>query len=162
MTDNIGNFDYADKVDTCIDGPWTSEEVEHYIPRQYRGKKNTLLTWQQEVWDCADEWDPRTINFIYDETGNNGKSTLACLFDLHSKGIDLPPINDAKELIESVCDILTSKNTRMPDTLFMDMPRAMDKRKLGGLHTSIEQIKKGNVYDTRYRYREWWFDSPQI
>lgn len=113
--------------------------------------------------DRADEFDPRTINFVYDKQGNNGKSTLACLFALHGKGLDFPPINDARELIEPGCDILMTKNLRMLGTLFMDnMPRAMDKRQLGGLYTSIEQIKKGKIYDTRYRYREWWFDSPQI
>jgi hypothetical protein len=38
----------------------------------------------------------------------------------------------------------------------------MDKRKLGGMYSAIEQIKKGKVYDMRYSYKEWWFNSPQI
>ncbi|WP_445772263.1 hypothetical protein, partial [Rheinheimera sp.] len=25
-----------------------------------------------------------------------------------------------------------------------------------------EQIKKGKLYDTRYKYQEYWIDSPQI
>lgn len=46
--------------------------------------------------------------------------------------------------------------------MFFDMPRAMPKQALHGLYTAIEQIKKGKVYDLRYHYKDWWFDSPQI
>lgn len=122
----------------------------------------TLRPWQQVVWESADTFDPRSINFIYDPCGNNGKSTISFLMDLHKRGLDLPPMNDAEKLIESVCDILMMRECRDPKVVFIDMPRAMDKKRLGGMYTAIEQIKKGKVYDCRYAYKEWWFDAPQI
>ena len=76
--------------------------------------------------------------------------------------MNLPPVNDSEKLIYSVCDILTAKQERDPKIVFVDMPRAMDKQKLGGMYTAIEQIKKGKVYDLRYTYKEWWFNAPQV
>lgn len=159
-----GDCFYTMKADTRVDGPWTDKDVHQkiYIPRQYRGMEHTLRPWQQKVWDSADVFDTRSINLIYDVHGNNGKSTVAALMDLHRRGIDLPPMNDAEKLIQSVADILMAREIREPKVVFVDLPRAMDKKRLGGLYTAIEQVKKGKVYDTRYAYKEWWFDSPQV
>lgn len=159
-----GECFYTMKADTRVDGPWTDKDEQEkiYIPRQYRGILDNLRPWQQKVWDSADHFDPRTIHLIFDEHGNNGKSTIASVMDLHRRGIDLPPMNDAEKLIQSTADILMAREIRDPKVVFVDLPRAMDKRKLGGLYTAIEQVKKGKVYDTRYQYKEWWFDSPQV
>lgn len=153
---------YVMKLDTRIEGPWTNEDVVLFVPRQYASLETRLLPFQQTIWDSADIFDPRTINLIVDVAGNAGKSTIASLMDLHKRGIDLPPFNDAEKLIQATCDILMSRELRQPKTVFIDLPRAMDKRRLGGLFTAIEQIKKGHVFDTRYQYKDWWFDAPQI
>lgn len=153
---------YVMKEDTRLEGPWTDMEVPTYIPRQYAGKEQTLRPWQKEVWESADDFQPRTINLVYDAYGNQGKTVIAALMELHGRGLDLPPINDGERLIQAACDILMAKQCRQPKCVFIDLPRAMDKRHLRGLFTAIEQIKKGKVYDTRYSYKEWWFDAPQI
>lgn len=157
-------FSYVMKVDTRIDGPWSDKDAQEaaYIPRQYRDLENCLYPWQKTVWDSSESFDKRYINCVVDPEGNHGKSTIASLVELHGRGIDLPPINDAEKLIQSVCDILVSKECREPKILFVDMPRAMNKSRLAGMYTAIEQLKKGKVYDTRYKYQSWWFDSPQI
>ena len=155
---------YCTKLDTRIDGPWTDKDVakEIYIPRQYRNLVDNLYTYQKTIWNSAEIFDERIINYVYDVSGNNGKSTIASLMELHQRGIDLPPINDQEKLVQSVCDILMAQENRTPKVIFIDMPRAMDKRRLGGMYTAIEQIKKGKVFDIRYKYSYWWFDSPQI
>lgn len=159
-----GDALYSCKADTRVEGPWTNkdETEEVYIPRQYRNLVENLWPYQKKIWDSADVFDARTINLVYDPDGNNGKSTIAALMDLYKRGIDLPPINDAEKLIQSVADIFMATEIREPKAVFVDLPRAMDKRKLGGMYTAIEQIKKGKVYDVRYHYRQWWFDAPQI
>lgn len=99
---------------------------------------------------------------IYDPVGGHGKSTLAAICELTLGGIDLPPVNDSKELLQAMCDICRAKKERSPNPVFIDMPRAMDKGKLYGIYTAIEQIKKGKLVDLRYSYREWWIDSPAV
>lgn len=153
---------YQTKPDTRIDGPWSDKDFERYIPRQYRGLEKCLRPWQEVVWHSSEWIENRIINVIIDPEGNNGKSTIAALMELHGRGIDLPPTNDKKELIQSLADILMEKELRTPKTLFIDIPRADKQDKLFGLYAAIEQIKKGKVIDTRYKYREWWFDSPVV
>ena len=156
------SFSYAMKEDTRSQGPWSDKDQEVYIPRQYRGLMERLYPFQKVIFDSAHEFDPRIINLIYCPEGNQGKSTIAALCELHGRGIDLPPVNDAEKLLQSVCDICMSKQIRDPSPIFVDLPRAMDKTRLNGIYTAIEQIKKGKLYDLRYSYKEWWIDSPAI
>lgn len=160
---NKRNFNYVQKADTRIAGPWTDKDQvieEEYIPRQYRNVE--LYSWQQKVIDLSTNFNDRNINVIYDEKGNNGKSTLASIVELKYGGIDLPPINDMKELVATMCNICCATNNRKPGMVFMDMPRAMDKSRLYGIYTAIEQMKKGKLYDLRYKYKRYWIDSPSI
>lgn len=158
--ENKDNNFYVMKEDTRVAGPWKDDDEEIYIPRQYRDK--TLRPWQKQVIDSANVFDDRIINLIYDDEGCKGKSTIASIAELLYGGIDCPPINDCKELMQLLCDECKDSNNRNPRIIFIDMPRAMDKDRLYGIYSAIEQIKKGKLYDTRYKYKKWWIDSPQI
>lgn len=151
---------YAMKEDTRIEGPYKDDYKETYIPRQYRNI--TLLPWQQHIADSANIFEPRKINWVYDPIGCSGKTTVASICELLHNGIDIPPINDFKEIIQIVCDICIAKQCRDPKIVFFDLPRAFNKDKLYGIISAMEQIKKGKLYDLRYNYKEWWIDSPQI
>lgn len=159
-----GDFFYAIKEDTRVSGPYTdkiiSEESNTYLPRQYRNL--ILRPWQQSIKDSAEKFEDRIINLIYDPIGNNGKSTIAAICEILHGGIDMPPINDYKELIQLACNICMDTNNRTPKIMFFDMPRAVRKDQLYGLYSAIEQIKKGKLYDCRYHYKAYWIDSPQI
>lgn len=157
---NCKDFDYVMKADTRIEGPWKDTDKIIYIPRQYRNL--TMRPWQQQVIDDSKVFSDRIVNVIYDRDGCSGKSTLASYCELMMNGIDMPPINDMKELIATLCDICMDLNIRDPNPVFMDLPRAMDKDRLYGIYTAIEQIKKGKLYDLRYKYKCWWIDSPAM
>lgn len=159
----IENFyNYITKEDTRVEGPWTDKDEASYIPIQYRGKMETLRPWQQSVVDSIKSHNDRKINWIFDNKGNNGKSTCAHLCRLHLKGVVLPIVNDSEKLIQSCCNILKTKRVRNRVPIFIDLPRAMDQEKLGGFITAIEYIMSGHVYDVRNRYDEWDFDTPSI
>ena len=81
---------------------------------------------------------------------------------LHMKALKLPCHNDGIKLIQSTCNMLMAREWRDPTHVFVDMPRAMGKEKLGGLYTAIEEIKGGYVYDERNHFVEWWYDSPRV
>lgn len=160
VTANVGSAFYVMKEDTRVDGPWCDADVEVYIPRQYRGL--TMYSWQQQVIDSAKNFNSRFVNYIYDPTGCKGKTTVAALCCLLHKGIRLPPVNDHEKLLASMCDILTAKNEREPGPVFIDLPRYMDKKRLHGIYSAIEEVKAGHVYDMRFHFKEWWFDSPPV
>lgn len=157
-----GDMFYVMKEETRVDGPWDERIVEKYIPRQYRDMLSKLYPYQKFIYENAEVFDTRIINMIYCPKGNVGKSTIASVCELYGKGIDLPPVNDAEKLIQSCCDICEGKSIRNPSPIFVDLPRAMNKERLNGIYTAIEQIKKGKLFDLRYKYKEYWIDSPQI
>lgn len=159
--ENRKNNFYVLKADTRLEGPFiVKKKVDVYIPKHLRDIQ--LRTWQQQVIDSKDIFDDRTINLIYDPIGNNGKSTVASIAELKYGAIDLPPINDYKELIALMCNICKDQEIRDPKLVLMDMPRAVRKDQLYGLYSAIEQIKKGKLYDMRYHYKAWWIDPPQV
>lgn len=160
--DNIENEFYVLKEDTRLAGPWTDRDKEVYIPRQYRGKENTLFPWQQTIWDQLDSFDERKINVVVDPIGCQGKSVLCSLAMLHKNGYWIPSENDGLKLIQSVCDMLMANEDHQPGPMFVDLPRAMDQRELLGMYRAVEQIKAGRVYELRNKFAMWWFDSPQI
>ena len=58
---------------------------------------------------------------------------------VHKRGLDIfvqCGLDDSEKLIYSVCDILTAKQEKDLKIVFVDMPRAMDKRQLGGVYYS--------------------------
>ncbi len=157
-------FFYAYKEDTRVRGPW-SDKTEKlmkqvYIPRQLRNLE--LYPFQHQILDSSHVFECRNINLIYDTRGCVGKSTVASLGELVHGGIDMPPLNDFKELVAVACNICMSMEQRNPKIMFFDMPRAIDKSRLYGMYSAIEQVKKGKLFDIRYNYKCWWIDSPQI
>jgi len=146
---------YAMKSETRVAGPWKDTDEELYIPRQVREIEN-LRPWQQSVVDTLGQWDPRTINVVIDRVGNNGKSVLVSWVRCFKLGRILPALNDAKDLMRATYDMPTS------GAYLIDLPRALDKRRMNEMYSAIEQIKSGYCYDDRYNFREKVFDCPQI
>jgi len=146
---------YVMKPETRIEGPWSSEdEEEAYIPRQIRDI--TLKEWQQKIVEDAEVWDTRHINILLEQIGNKGKSTLATYCGVHKIGRSLPPLNDYKDIMRLVMDMPTSK------LYLVDMPRALDQKHHHNFFAGLEEIKSGHAWDDRYKYKEKYFDCPNI
>lgn len=145
---------YILKPETRIDGPWTSDDKETYVPRQIRGI--TLFEWQQYITDDADKFDQRHINIVVETVGNKGKTILAQHCRVHGIGRSIPPVDNYKDMMRMVMDLPTSK------LYIIDMPRAIDQRKMREFYAGIEELKGGHAWDDRYSFREKEFDCPNI
>lgn len=153
---NRGNYYYVMKDDTRIAGPWKDEDEEEnlYIPRQVRGIQ--LWPWQQAVIDSAEVWDTRHIDIIVDPKGNKGKTTLATFIGSNRIGKELPYSNDFRDLMRMAMQGKAKK------LYIIDIPRAINKKKIRELYAAIEKIKSGYAYDDRYKFQEKYFDCPNI
>lgn len=152
---NSGNDFYVTKEDTRIDGPWSSEDKEKFIPWDVE-EITELRPWQQIVFDSHDQKVKRIVNVIIDTKGNNGKTTLIRCMCVHGYAKSPPFCNDFKDLMRMVCD--------MGDTncYLIDMPRAINKEKLYQFYAGIEKIKDGYAYDDRYKFTEKFFNPPVV
>lgn len=163
------SFSYVLKADTRVDGPWTDKDYpkEVYVPRHYRGiETENLYPFQQTIWNTISDdakFNARQINLVYCKDGNKGKSTIAHLARLKLNALVVPAIiNDAKELVQVVCNMCMDRNLRNPSAVFIDMPRAINKDRLYGLYSAIEVIKDGYLYDVRNHFKSWDIDSPHV
>lgn len=183
------NFNYVMKDDeTKIAGAWTEHDFENhkptFIPYDIELSLNTTNKFQKSIIssiekhienvkkisnkNCSstdiDEYRlmKRKINILIDFTGNHGKSTLIEILRDYYKCIKLPCINDFKELTQACCNKLVDSNNRTPSGIFIDMPRCMEKNKLKGYFSAIEEIKQGMICDVRHKYTEWRFYSCPI
>lgn len=155
-TPGTKTFSYVMKEDTRIDGPWKDTDEEPlYIPRQIR-EITTLYPWQQKVVDSARIWDTRTINILFDETGNHGKSILKTYVGVHQIGRAIPFVNDYRDIMRIVMD------TPKKPLYIIDVPRALRKDQLFQFFSGVETLKDGYAYDDRYHFKEEYFDCPNI
>lgn len=155
---------YMLKEDTRVEGPWTDKDVEVFVPYHLMFTYEQLYPWQQTVHRSSDidQRNSRLIDLVYNPPGCEGKSTICGFMRLRNLCIKLPPLNDAKDIIQAACDMCESRELRDPKVVFIDLPRAMDKTRLYGIYSAIEQIKDGFLYDVRYHYKEWVIHSPRI
>lgn len=153
---NIHNDFYVTKEEGRIKGPWKDDDEKIYIPRQIREIED-LLPWQEAVVDKTKQWEPRIVNVIIQEKGGVGKSILVGKLCCEYKTArSIPALTNYKEIMCLVMSMPVS------GCYLIDMPRAMDKSKQEEFYSAIESIKDGHVWDNRYKYKERWFDSPNV
>jgi len=160
LSQNQGNEFYQQKLDTRIDGPWTNKDTIQFIPTEFASQN--LRPWQTDLLTKSSTASSRQVDVIVDTAGNHGKSWISAWCHLHNKGYDIPPIGRAEDLMAAVMGMLMAKEDRDPKIIFVDLPRSMKQDKLQSLFVALESIKKGRVYDFRYAYKEWWFNSPRV
>lgn len=154
-TENKANDFYVMKEDTRINGPWSDKDKEVYIPRQVR-KIKELYPWQEYIIKDRFNWDTRTINIIFDKEGNKGKTTLKTYIGCHEIGRAIPFSNDFRDIMRMVMD------TEKKSLYIIDIPRALKKDQLFQFFAGVEEIKNGYAFDDRYKFREEYFDCPNI
>ncbi|AXQ66218.1 MAG: replication protein [Cressdnaviricota sp.] len=148
-------YTYCEKEDTKVGVSVRDDTEVIYIPRQIR-EIETLREWQQTIVEKLKDWDTRTINILYCENGNIGKSILVGWIRANKLGRALPPVNDNKDLLRMVYCLDTS------NAYLFDMPRSQNKDRLYQFYSAVETIKDGYAYDDRYHFKDKNFDCPNI
>lgn len=121
-------------------GPWTDKDVSNLKPAF-----DKALPWQQQVIDMISvEPDNRTVNWIYDPVGSQGKSMLGIWLYDNKRGLMLPYAKTA-DLTALVCKF-DSQSTYVFD-LTRCKPRDVSQT---DLYSAIEGIKAGYIVNTKF------------
>lgn len=153
---------YATKRDTRIEGPWSSEDVDDYVPIQYRG--HTKRRYQQQIFDNCRVFNSRIVNVLIDMDGKLGKTTTVELAIQEGlKVFEIENVHSYKDIRRECFDLLFKAQERSPDVFFIDLPRAMRHEVLTDIYAAIEKIKDGKAKTDRYNSGNIWkFDSPAV
>lgn len=140
--DAVGSFNYCCKEDTRVGGPWADSPI-------YLGKDLTCMSkplpWQTSVIDLVrSEPDDRSIYWICDPVGNNGKSKL-CKWLRWKKLATRVPLGTATQIKTSVIEKGAAR------CYLVDLPRVRggDESRFA-LFSAIEDIKNGWVESSMY------------
>lgn len=149
---------YVTKEDTRIDGPWRNTTE---TPVQKYWSNVTLRPWQEQIVREIENYVPeiRIVNLIVNTRGNEGKSFLTTYLGVHEKILEMPVMDDYKDVMQHLFSTYEDGKT-VP--IFIDVPRGMSEKTAHGSYSAIETIKRGFLYDTRYRGRQRYIIPPCI
>ena len=154
---NKNNDFYLDKEDTRVLGPW--RDTDH-TPTETK-QMNLMLSWglypwQKALMERSDEFCLRSIDLIYDPTGNCGKSLFSEYMEYQGLAEEVPPYRMMDDIYQWVYGRPTKK------CYIFDMPRGLKKDNLGDFYSGIEVIKNGVAYDKRNYPKKKRFNRPRI
>lgn len=157
-TANTKNFNYVMKDDTRLSGPYCDTDPEEVPPTKQMELFNSweLYPYQKKLEAIAGKFCLRSIDFIYDQDGNIGKSLFSEYMESKSLAEEVPPFR----LMDDIFQWVASRPIK-PCYIF-DMPRGMKKDKLADFYSGIEVIKNGVAYDKRYSAKKIRFDRPRV
>lgn len=157
VKENQSNYDYVDKEDTRIEGPWCwtdhtpTETMQMKLMMEWG-----LLNWQKELMIKSDQFDLRTIDLIYDETGNCGKSLFSEYMEYQGLAEEVPPYR----MMDDIFQWVYGRPTR--GCYIFDLPRGIKKDNLGDFYSGIEVIKNGVAFDKRNYPKKKRFSRPRV
>lgn len=149
---------YCIKADTRVDGPWRDSDYKPpivYSRQMLEFMSYERYPWQQQVEQWCGEWDKRTIYWVYDSVGCNGKSDLVEYLHTSRIAVCVPPMRK----LEDICQFCM---THVGKAYLIDFPRAMSKEYLSEFYSGIETLKNGYLYDKRYKGKSMFIDRPAI
>lgn len=161
---------YCTKLDTRIDGPhWFGPDsylMENEVPkplpyRQWQSELESLMLDSDN--ETRDELRDRKVVVVYDNKGNNGKSSWMRNIRLRRRDLVIRKLTPERpDRLRASVYKMTRKQT--PDLLFVDLPRTLGKdTDLKGFFEALEEIKNGWVIDTMYgNYNEAIFTPPMV
>lgn len=159
--ENRTNEFYVTKEETRIKGPWDDRNnTPIYIPRDVKNI-TALFYWQHQLLALSKEYDIRRLILVVDPKGGKGKTVWTRWMQCYKHGQWLPPCNDSRDIMRAVMCI-KKKRPNTPNCYMVDMPRSLNKEKLGGFMTGMEMLKAGWCYDDRYQFDFDMIDPPRI
>jgi len=140
------------KEATRVAGPWSDQKV--YLGQDLPG---TLWDWQEDVKNrCMVEADDRTINYIIDFKGNNGKSKFCKYMCYHHNSLMLPWGKTG-----DILNLVVKKGAK-PIYLF-DLSRAKPQDwARDDISAAMEQIKNGHIVNMKYETDDFMMMPPHI
>lgn len=135
---------YCKKSETRLEGPWTeeSEFIDTII---------NLYEWQKKIRDeCLKKPNDRTINWIWEEKGNRGKTQFCKYMAINHKAIIL-----GNGAFKDIAQALPNH----PKIILFNITRDLEER---FNYSAVEAIKDGIIFSGKYESKTKIFNSPHV
>lgn len=157
---DAGDFYCTKEDETKVEGPWSDKDAKFPVPWDLAAITE-WYPWQTDIFEGLKRRDDRSVNVLIDEKGCIGKSKVLKMTVWKKWGFCLPPIGDAKDMIQAVASMISTCGVR--PAFLVDLPRTGESDiHMKSIYKAIECVKNGLVFDLRYKYTECVFDSPMV
>lgn len=140
----------------------TFEGARKWTNIQIRATLDTiqeLWPWQQSIYDmCTPKPDKRTINWIYDPVGNNGKTEL-CKYLFVKLNCLSATSGSAKDIACMLaCAVENGRNLNELTIFLFHYSRSSENIS----YKAIESVKDGYITSTKYKSNTLVFNNPHV
>lgn len=151
----LGGLQQDDVI--MLQGPWSDITAGLIMPLYVQRMVNCgMHPWQLQVMKSIEQPDERAVNFVVDEGGKRGKSSLGMYLLCKGLGRRLPPCLSYKDVMRKVMDTPVTK------CFIVDLPRTIKPWKIADVFSAVEEIKNGHAWDDRYQWKEKTFEPPAV
>ena len=150
---------YCMKAETRVAGPWNEDPTwKLYTGQDLAAIRTNKYLWQTTITELlTGQPDHRTINWIFDPSGNTGKTWFIKLriFDYHEQHMSF---GTSSQLKTSLCEIGPKR------AYHIDIPRSIGKDDRDrDLLSALEYLKSGMVSTSMYgKYKQMIFEPPHV
>jgi len=152
-TSNAGKlgFTYVMKSDTRIAGPYKDSDIP--VPTHLNVVEEHKMSWEEQVEQLT--FDMRSIHFICDTEGLQGKSTWSLYRHIRHKAIYITAWDEPIQVFQAVYSSVQASPAFSRHEIIIDLPRSrLPQPKLYQLWTILEGIKNGYIQEYRYQHRK--------
>lgn len=144
-------FEYCEKTDTSVRGPWSEGTcIDHAnCPRELKEHKFNFA-WTKQLIELAKMYNFRDYFCIIDHLGGLDKSTVAKYLEFNKLAFRCNYMPNAKDMIQYV---MSCEGGRSAKCIIVDIPRSvglLNPKKQLEFWSAMEQLKNGDLYDLRY------------
>lgn len=142
---------YCQKIETALASYQFPEKVKTI-------DKHNFFPWQKDIYDLLmTEPDDRKITWIYDETGNNGKTSLLKYLAIHENALFMDS-GTKGDMMNYIFNYY--KKNGPPKIIIITLPRDFDMNKFN--YCAVESIKDGLCLNNKYECNAIAFNSPHV
>lgn len=130
------------------------ELVDKYLNSTYLDWQSTIANW------LSQPPSDRTVHWIVDKIGGNGKSFFSRKFRFEHQDncLIIGSTGKPSDIADVIRNWMTQGN--IPKYIFIDLPRSCEYK--DNIYTSIESIKNGMITCTKYKGQTLEFSSPHV
>lgn len=135
---------YCSKDETRVEGPWTEKS-------EFLESINKLYDWQTKIRDeCLKKPDDRTINWIWEEVGNKGKTQFCKYMAIK---------HQATILGNGAFKDIAMALPEHPKIVLFNITRDLEER---FNYSALEAVKDGLIFSGKYESKTKIFNSPHV
>lgn len=104
------------------------------------------------------DFETYAINYVKTDAP---QAVVEAVLAAREDAIRLPPLATTQRIVQHIFKLCYQKS-RTAGPILVDLPADLSLSHSQEIFSALAIIKDGHLYDMRWKYRDWWIESPTI